>query len=75
LLDILRPRGEHQQELGYRAELAIGGIEQDAADLLAYVRAAGLDSLKHRITFVPETLGKEADLSAFAAAVGSFKRN
>ena len=73
LLDILRARREHQQQLRDRRQFLVGGIEQNAADLLADGRAARFHGFEHRPPFAAQALGQHASLRAFAAAVGPFE--
>src|ERR1700735_29012 len=73
LFDILRAGGEHQQQLGGGGEFFVGGIEQNAPNLLADGRSARLDAFQYVAPLIAQPLGQHAGLSALTAAVGSFK--
>ena len=72
-VDALRARGEVEQQLRGRAQFLVLRVQQNAADLHADGRAAGLGILHHGPAGGAQTLAQQAHLRAFAAAVDAFK--
>ena len=73
LIHILRARGEIEQHFGGGAEFLVGGIEQDAADLHADGRAAGLGGFEHRAAQAAQAGGQAVHLGGLAGTIHAFE--
>ena len=69
LVDILRARGEIQQDFGGRAEFLVGGIEQDPANLHGDGRAAGFRGLQDSAPVVAQARRQAVHLGSLAGAI------
>ena len=69
LIHVLGARGEIEQHLGGGAEFLVGGIQQDAADLHADGRAAGLGGFQHRAAQRAQTGGQAVHLRGLAGTI------
>src|SRR5258708_6940000 len=75
LLDILRARREHQQQLGGRAEVLVRGVQQDAPDLPPDRRASWFGALEYPMTVGAKPRRQHPQLGALPAPIRSFERN
>ena len=72
LADVLGARGGVEQRLAGGAHVGVGGIEDDAADVLADGAAARLARAQHAEAELAQALFQKLGLGGLAAAVGAF---
>ena len=72
-IHILRAAREVEQQFGARLDGGVGGIEQDAPDLLPDLRAAGLDRFNNLTAARRRRLREQPQLRGLAAAVHAFE--
>src|SRR3569623_919511 len=73
-LHVMGAAGEIELQFGAGEDGGVGRVEQDAADVAADFGAAGLYGFDHFAAVLAQTLGEEAELRGFAAAVHAFER-
>ena len=72
---MLRPGGEHQQQLGGVVHGLRAGVEQHLADPFGQIGAAGLAGHGHGDAGFAQALGEPRQVGTFAGALAAFQRD